>query len=137
MTDMTPEHLIARASEAMRRAHCPYSRFSVGAALLGADGTVVVGCNVENASYGLTLCAERAALVAAVSMGLREFRSMAVVAGGGALPYPCGACRQVMAELCAGSMPVHVARADRPGDFETFTVAALLPHGFTLPDDAP
>ena len=133
MTELSPESLIARACEAMQQAHCPYSHFAVGAALLADDGTVIGGCNVENASFGLTLCAERAALVAAVARGIRAFAAMAIVAGGSSPPYPCGACRQVMVELCPGTMPVYVARADDPDEFESFTVSSLLPHTFALP----
>ena len=113
-------------------AYCPYSRFRVGAALLGADGRIYTGCNVENASYGLTICAERSAVFAAVSSGVRKFRAVAVVGGRGVLPYPCGACRQVLAEFCAPGCPVYVAAVDRPTSFETCSLGELLPHAFKL-----
>src|SRR5881296_2781589 len=90
--------LIAAAKTAQRRAHAPYSKFRVGAALLTKSGKVYTGCNVENASYGLTICAERVALAKAVSEGHRKFKAIAVVAPSGGLS-PCGACRQVLAEF--------------------------------------
>lgn len=98
--------LIERARSAARRAYCPYSRFRVGAALLTSDGSVFSGCNVENASYGLTICAERSAISAAVSAGHRKFRAIAVVASGSKPPVPCGACLQVLAEFCRPSTQV-------------------------------
>jgi cytidine deaminase len=127
--------LIARAREAAGHAYAPYSRFRVGAAAqVGEDGPVVVGCNVENASYGLTICAERAALFAAVAAGHRRVGRLAVAcvdAGpepGVAGRMPCGACRQVMAELMG---PDGIVFVDGAG---AFRVADLLPSAFTLPD---
>jgi cytidine deaminase len=112
-----------------QRAYAPYSRFEVGAALLGRSGKVYEGCNVENVSYGLSICAERAAVFKAVSEGEREFEALAVVTSTGG--PPCGACRQVLAEFNV-QMPVHVA--DVEGQYRTFTVAELLPEAF-LPED--
>jgi len=89
--------LIEAAREVRERAHAPYSKFKVGAALFSRNGRIFTGCNVENASYGLTLCAERAALVSAVSGGEREFEALAICAPGA--PAPCGACRQVLNEF--------------------------------------
>jgi cytidine deaminase len=105
-----PESLIGRARAALERAHCPYSGRRVGAALLGTDGRVYTGCNVESASYGLTLCAERTALVKAVSDGARRFTALAVANDGPHPMLPCGACRQLLSEfatelsvVCAGA----------------------------------
>lgn len=91
------ETLLAAARAARKRAYVPYSHFAVGAALLAADGTIYIGCNVENASYGLTICAERNAVAHAVSMGARDYAAVAVVTENGVTP--CGACRQVLAEF--------------------------------------
>jgi cytidine deaminase len=121
--------LIVRARDVALRAYVPYSRFRVGAALEDAHGVVYVGCNVENASYGLTICAERNAIFSAVAAGAeRPFRALAVscidVAEGGC--SPCGACRQVIAEHFNGDAPVQVDGLGR------FTPNDLLPHGFAL-----
>ena len=94
---MTPDALIAKAVEVRRKAHAPYSKYLVGAALLAKDGRVFVGCNVENASYGLTCCAERNAVFAAVAAGAKKFVAVAVVTANGG--SPCGACRQVLREF--------------------------------------
>ncbi len=91
--------LLDYAFQALKNSYAPYSRFSVGAALLSADGEVVTGCNVENASYGLSMCAERTAVFKAVSEGLREFEAIAVVSSKVNPVYPCGACRQVLREF--------------------------------------
>lgn len=97
--------LVDAARRALEHAHAPYSNFRVGAALLTADGAVVTGCNVENATYGLTICAERVALFKAVSEGQRSFRAIAIVADTPTPTPPCGACRQVLWEFC-GDIPV-------------------------------
>lgn len=135
MTPLTPDCIAGLLREAIavsQRAHCPYSHYHVGAALLAHDGSVTTGCNVENASYGLTLCAERSALVQAVSKGLHHFRAIAVVADGPAIPYPCGACRQVLAEFCAPGTPVYIAVSTALDQVQTLTLGALLPHTFHL-----
>ena len=94
---MTDEALILQAKDAMKNAYAPYSEFRVGAALLAKDGAVFKGCNVENASYGATNCAERTAVFKAVSEGYREFEKIAIVASSGDYASPCGICRQVLA----------------------------------------
>jgi len=127
----TAEELIEAARRVRQRAYVPYSHFAVGAALLGCSGKVYEGCNVENVSYGLTICAERTAVFKAVSEGEREFQALAVVTSTGG--SPCGACRQVLAEFNV-QMAVHVA--DVEGHYRTFTVAELLPEAF-LPEDLP
>ncbi|MFZ4658644.1 MAG: cytidine deaminase [Caldilineaceae bacterium] len=117
--------LVQQAIAARQRAYAPYSRYLVGAALLTSDGTVLLGCNVENASYPATICAERVALTAAVAQGYRDFVAIAVATQNGGTP--CGICRQVMAEL-APAMTVLIA--DAVGNFRTTTVPELLPGAF-------
>jgi cytidine deaminase len=124
---MNPEQLIEAARQALTHAHAPYSGYRVGAALLCADGTVFTGCNVENASYGLTNCAERTAVFSAVAAGKKDFKAIAIAAGGEPAPFPCGACRQVLAEFCAPEFPVHVADAE---GYATMALGDLLPHTF-------
>lgn len=131
---MKPETLIEYAIEAMDRAYAPYSGYKVGAALLCADGAVYQGCNIENASFSPTICAERTAFSKAVSEGQREFIAIAVCGGkdgviSGVFP-PCGVCRQVMREFCKDEFLVYMA--DRDGKFETRTLAQLLPDSFSL-----
>ena len=112
---MTDRELIRRAQDAMQHAYVPYSHFRVGAALLTKDGGVFCGCNIENASYSMTICAERSAICAAVSAGVRQFRSIAIVGGADAETAentpcpPCGACLQVLAEFCPPDFPVILA----------------------------
>jgi len=118
--------LLAAARAAQARAYCPYSGFAVGAALEAEDGRVFSGCNVENASFGVTLCAERAALAAAVSQGARRFRRLVVVADATPGVAPCGVCRQALAEFGTGLQVEGVG----PGDTRRWTLAELLPNGF-------
>ncbi len=108
MTERTDADLIAAARKAREQALAPYSHFKVGAALLTASGEVFTGCNVESASYGLTICAERVAVFKAISEGAREFIKIAIVADTDQLTPPCGACRQVLWEFC-GDVPVLLA----------------------------
>lgn len=124
--------LLRAAAAAARNAHAPYSKFRVGAALLCADGNVVTGCNVENASYGLTICAERNAVFAAVAGGRKAFRAVAIVASGRQVPYPCGACRQVLAEFCGPETKVYIAPISRLAAYEETTLGELLPKTFKL-----
>lgn len=99
--------LVTQASEARKRALAPYSGFQVGAALQAVDGRVFTGCNIENASYGLSVCAERVALWKALSEGATEFRAIAVVTDADVITPPCGACRQLLWEYC-GDIAVHL-----------------------------
>lgn len=115
------------AKQVMQNAYAPYSNFKVGAALLGADGKIYTGCNVENASYGLTLCAERVAVGRAVSEGVRDFKAISIIADSGTPVAPCGACRQVLAEFNP-EMVVIMANAES-GLCET-TLSELLPKPF-------
>ena len=125
---MTDEKLVALAVEMQKRSYVPYSGFPVGAALLCKDGSVFTGCNVENAAYGSTICAERTALLKAVSEGHRDDWVAIAIAGKGAdYCWPCGACRQMLYEFAPG-LRVLVARGD--GDFVETTLDALMPHGF-------
>jgi cytidine deaminase len=126
---ITDAELIRLALQARERAYAPYSNFPVGAALLGQSGKVYTGCNVENASYPLAMCAERAAVFAAVSEGERLFETIAVVTETGATP--CGACRQVLREFGGADGELRVVVADSTGQTQTFTVADLLPAAFT------
>lgn len=123
---MTNQELIEQAYRAMRQAYAPYSQFQVGAAILGKSGQVFLGCNVENASYGLTNCAERVALGAAVTAGEREFEAIAIsVKGGGS---PCGACRQVLNEFAPA---LRVLMADENGELvRERSLRDLLPESF-------
>ena len=122
------QSLIRDAFEAQKFAYVPYSRFHVGAALLGKNGTVYKGCNIENASYTPTNCAERTALLKAVSEGRRTGWTAIAIAGRGSdFCWPCGACRQMLYEFAPG-LRVLAARGD--GAFETATLGQLMPHGF-------
>lgn len=126
----TAEMLMAEAEKARFRAYAPYSGFSVGAALLFEDGSVVSGCNVENASYSLSICAERNAMTTAVAMGLTRPTAAAVAGPDGVFCPPCGACRQFLAEF-NGAMPVVIK--DVRG-FRIIALDELLPSGFSLKD---
>lgn len=126
--------LICRAIEARRKSYSPYSHYQVGAALLTEDGQIITGCNIENAAYGPSNCAERTAFFKAVSEGIREFAAIAIVGSpeGDELTqfaYPCGVCRQVMAEFCEPeSFRIIVAKSEE--DYRVMTLAELLPEGF-------
>ena len=129
---MKPEELCKLAIEAMAHAYAPYSGFKVGAALLCADGTVYQGCNIENAAYSPTNCAERTAFFKAVYDGHRDFTAIAVCGGKdgvitGAFP-PCGVCRQVMREFCGDDFLIYLVNDQ---GYETVTLAQLLPFGFS------
>ena len=130
---MTPEELMNLAKDAMRRAYAPYSHFHVGAALLCADGTVYTGCNIENAAYGPTNCAERTAFFKAVSEDCRDFSAIAICGGPEgqicALCAPCGVCRQVMQEFCRDDFLIHMTDGRA---IQTRTLGELLPMSFML-----
>lgn len=125
----TPEELMAAAKAAATRAHAPYSGFHVGAAVLDADGSITPGCNVENAAYGSTICAERTALVSAVAQGRTQPTALAVYTEPGV--SPCGSCRQVMVEL-GPTMRVYLGNAE--GRLVCTSIAELLPNSFTETD---
>ncbi len=131
---MTKEALCAAAVAVRSNAYAPYSGCLVGAALLAADGTVYTGCNVENASYGTTLCAERTAFAKAISEGQREFTMLAIAGGrgediDGGFP-PCGICRQTIAEFCAPDFPVLVVTGEKA--YTEYRLDELLPAAFDL-----
>ena len=128
---MTDKELVALAKEAMEHAYVPYSHFKVGAALLAKDGRVFKGCNIENASYGATNCAERTAIFKAVSEGCREFDAIAIVASSGDLVPPCGICRQVLFEFLPDGKVI--LDSEEKG-MVTYLVRELLPLGFTSKD---
>lgn len=125
---MDRESLVQAATAARLHAHAPYSKFLVGAALECADGSVFTGCNVENLSFGLTICAERVAIGAAVAAGKRDFRCIAVVTDTSVPASPCGACRQVMAEFHPS---LRIILSTLGGKTEEFTLDQLLPRAST------
>ena len=125
---MTDHELVELAFTMLGRSYVPYSKFPVGAALLCADGTVFTGCNVENSAFGSTICAERTALVKAVSEGHRDdFVALAVVGNSADYCWPCGACRQMLYEFAPG---LRLLVANREHDYVTLSLEELLPHGF-------
>ncbi len=133
--------LITQAWEAAKNAYVPYSSFQVGAALLTKSGVVYPGCNIENSAYGPSNCAERTAVFSAVARGEREFAAIAVVgkftdgspAGGDGFAYPCGVCRQVLAEFCSPK-DFLVLLENAQGERKALTLGELLPYGFVLKD---
>ena len=126
MTKLEIQNLVNRAIKARENAYCPYSHFAVGAALLCEDGTLFEGCNIENASYGLTNCAERTAIFKAVSEGHTKFKALAVVADTEGPCAPCGACRQVISEF---EIP-RIIMANLRGDYTVVDLEGLLPFRF-------
>ena len=134
--EISDEELVKKAIEASKNAYCPASNFRVGAALLTVDNKVYLGCNIENASYSLTNCAERTAFFKAISEGERNFRAIAIV---GTVSesfeefcYPCGACRQVMSEFCDGNFKIILGRINKDNKIEVreYTLNELLPESF-------
>ena len=133
MTDAHSSAFPNKAQEASTKAYAPYSNFPVGAAILCEDGTVFTGCNVENASYGLTNCAERTAVFKAISEGNRDFKAIAIWAEKTPNHHitPCGACRQVIAEFFPPDALVYWTNPET-GEWESEPVSSLLPHQFSL-----
>jgi cytidine deaminase len=126
------DELLAAAREARASAYAPYSNFPVGAAVLLSDGTLVRGCNVENASFGLSICAERAAIFNAISVGRMDIAAVCVVTSAPKICKPCGACRQVIAEFSHAGNPIVVVAAAASGEPEMDPITALLPDTFAL-----
>jgi cytidine deaminase len=129
------QQLMESALEARTRAYAPYSHYQVGAALLTVDHSIFSGCNIENASYGATLCAERNAIAQAVSKGYTSFLAIAIAGGMEGSPitdfaYPCGICRQVMAEFTTPDFPIYLVKSLQV--YEQFTLEELLPYSFQL-----
>jgi len=123
--------LLAQAEEAKRNSYSPYSGFRVGAALVTSEGKVFTGTNVESASYGATICAERTAVVKAISEGYREFEAMAVSSDAEEGSFPCGICRQFLAEF---GLDIKIVTGKSAGEIRVHTVAELLPFAFTEED---
>lgn len=132
MTDKSEELLTEKANDMLKNAYVPYSSFPVGAALLSKTGEVFTGCNVENSSYGLSICAERTAIFKAVSEGSREFDKLVITGYTEGPISPCGACRQVISEFCSEDMPVILTNVN--GNRKETTVGELLPGAFTPKD---
>ena len=129
------DELVGMAIDARKKAYAPYSKFKVGAALLCANGEIIKGCNIENAAYGPTNCAERTAFFKAISEGIMEFKAIAIVGGNeneqdvfSDFAYPCGVCRQVMREFCSDDFEIIVGRS--VSDYNVYTLNELLPQGF-------
>ena len=130
MEQQEKQALAREALSARKRAYAPYSQYRVGAALLGTNGTIYLGCNIENSSYGATNCAERTAFFKAVSEGCMEFQAIAISGDSDDFLYPCGVCRQVMAEFCdMETFEVIVSKPDLT--YQVYKLKELLPGGFT------
>lgn len=127
--------LLEAAAAVLPNAYAPYSNYRVGAAILTEQGTISTGCNVENASYGLTNCAERTAVFSAVRDGCKRVLAVAVVTAGESVPYPCGACRQVLSEFSEPDCPVLIARTAELDAPECTTMGELLPRAFVLREE--
>ncbi|MCX7772115.1 MAG: cytidine deaminase [Clostridia bacterium] len=130
--DAQAQELVSLAVKAKESAYAPYSGFHVGAALLADNGKIYTGCNIENASFGATICAERTAIVKAVSDGARQILAIAISSDSKAATMPCGICRQTMSEFCASDMPMYLS--NREGQFETYSFDQILPHSFRQSD---
>lgn len=128
---MNEKELLKLASEARKNSYSPYSKFRVGAALLTKSGKIYTGCNIENATYGATCCAERTAIYKAISEGEKEFEAIAVQGDNDGLTFPCGICRQVMSEF---SPNIQIVLGDNDGNIKRFELEQLLPHAFYKQD---
>lgn len=131
---MTSSELAQKAIKAKEHAYAPYSKFPVGAALLTNSGRLFTGSNVENSSYGLTICAEQSAISAAVSQGERDFAAIAIACNSDQYCSPCGACRQIIAEF---GLDIKVIMVNKKSDFQELTISELLPGAFTFNVNAP
>ncbi len=133
MTENEKKALCVKAVQAAKNSYSPYSKFKVGAALLCDDGSVVLGCNIENASYSATICAERVAIQTAIANNKKSFKAIAIAGGkdtvGENVCSPCGVCRQVLAEFCNPETFLILLAKD--GGYEEYTLSQLLPYGFT------
>lgn len=129
---MDNDILISYARKAMGNAYAPYSGFSVGAALLTTDGDVFTGCNVENSSFGATICAERCAVLKAISEGCTSFSKIAIVSSSDNLTFPCGICRQFLSEFMEDGI---VVLCDAKGEIKEYTLESLIPFAFNLAKD--
>jgi cytidine deaminase len=125
-----PENLVMMAVKAKENAYAPYSQFHVGAALLAENGKVYTGCNVENSSYGASICAERTAVCKAISDGAKAIKALAVSSDSGSFTLPCGICRQVISEFCTPDTPLYLSNCK--GEFKTFRFDEILPYAFNL-----
>ncbi len=128
ITEKERENLILQAKIAVRNSYAPYSNYKVGTALLTKDGKIITGCNVENTAYPLSICAEQVAIAKAISEGYKEFKVLAIYAEGGDLPYPCGACRQVIYEF-SKDLPIIITNGEK---IEIKNIKELLPWSFRL-----
>lgn len=127
---ISDDQLVALALKARENAYAPYSKYNVGAAVVTADGTVFTGANVENASYGLCICAERTAIAQAISQGHRELQRVAVVTQSSPPAAPCGLCRQTINEFSSKPTELRIVLANLEGEVREFRLNELLPHGF-------
>lgn len=127
---VTAELMAQKACEVMQNAYSPYSKYKVGACVQAEDGSLFVGCNVENASYGLTICAERSAIFSLIAAGKKRINAIALVGSGDELCTPCGACRQVIREFATPNTPIYLCDARTQKIVETTDIATLLPKSF-------
>lgn len=128
---MDYSNLIQEAKKAMKRSYSPYSNFAVGAALLASDGKIYKGCNIENASYGATNCAERTAIFSAIADGNTSFEAIAIVSSSGDYTYPCGICRQVISELMPNGKLIF---SNENEEYQILTLDDIMPYSFTKKD---